>query len=194
MADLSFAQGAEPVILVNEVSGNQATVNSDGSLNIQNNPSFKADLKQLYWCSYAFNLANSGEKMAMYFRNPSGSGKTIKIVDITLGLTNTVSAAAIARIYANPTVSANGTAQSALPAYIGGSQAAAVGLVTSGPTVSVNGSLYLAEQVVSSSLGFSVTVDFDECLILAANNSLLITGDPDGTNRNMLLTITWIEV
>jgi hypothetical protein len=193
VADISLNESDE-VTIADAAGINKLIVNSDGSLNVQNNPSFKADLKQLYWCSYAFNLANSGEKMAMYFRNPSGSGKTIKIIDITLGLTNTVSAAAIARLYANPTVSANGSAQSALPAYIGGSQAAAVGLVTSGPTVSVNGSLYLAEQVVSSSLGFSATVDFDECLILAPNNSLLITGDPDGTNRNMMITITWIEV
>jgi hypothetical protein len=33
MADLNFAQGAEPVTVINETSGNQLVINTDGSLN-----------------------------------------------------------------------------------------------------------------------------------------------------------------
>lgn len=194
MADLSFSQSADPVEVFDSTSGNKLIPNADGSINAQDHAGYKADAKQFYWCSYAFNLASSGEKMAMYFRNPSGSGKTIRIVDLTLSLSNTVGSMAIVRLYVNPTVTANGTAQSANPGYVGGSQAAAVALVTSAPTVTANGTLYGAEHVAGGTSGCTNTVDIAECILLAANNSLLITGDPDGTNRNLLITITWVEV
>lgn len=175
-------------------TGDNLKVNTDGSLNTQSFGSYKSELKQVYWCSYVFNLANTGEKMVLYLRNPSGSGKVLRLLDVTLTLTNTVNSLAIVRFYMNPTATANGTAQTAQPGYVGGSQPAAVGLITSAPTITANGSLYLTEYVSGGTTGYSNTVDLDTCIILAANNSLLITGDPDGTNRSLSITLTWVEV
>jgi hypothetical protein len=194
MADVSLNESDE-VTIADSAGVNKLTVNTDGSINAQDHAAYKAEAKQFYWCSFAFNLASTGEKTALYFRNPSASGKVVKIVDLTIGLTNTVGSMAIVRMYANPTTSANGTALTALPGYIGGSQAASVALLSSGPTVSANGSLYLAEHVSGGTNGTGTReVDLAECILLAAGNSLLLTGDPDGTNRNLLVTITWVEI
>lgn len=175
-------------------TGSNLKVNSDGSLNSQDHAGYKAAADQFYWVSYEYNLANAGEKMALLLRNPSGSGKAVRLVDLTISLTNTVGSMAIIKVYANPTVTANGTSQTTRPGHVGASQSSSVALVTSGPTVSSNGALYTVEHVAGGTAGYSNTVDFTECLILEPNNSILITGNPDGTNRNLALALTWVEI
>jgi hypothetical protein len=193
MADLSVNETDE-VTIAGPDGVNKLVVNTDGSINVEAHAENAALQKTLYIASFDFTLTSSGEKMVLYFRNPNASGKIIKLVDATFGLTNTVSSEAIVRIYANPTVTANGTAVTVSPAYIGGSQAASVALLTTAPTVTANGTQYFAAQTSGGANNNGFHYEFDQALILAANNSLLFTGNPDGTNRGLMVTLSWTEI
>jgi hypothetical protein len=171
-----------------------ALVTSSGGLLQYSLEEYYAETKKVYEISIDINLANTGEKMMVYFRNPNGSGKIIRLINLIACLSNTVSSQAIIRLYANPTVTANGTTATVLPAYIGGSQPSGVSLITTVPTVTANGTQYLSLVVGGGPNYNPCFYEFAENLILAANNSFLLTGNPDGVNRNVLLTLKWMEI
>lgn len=194
MADLPNREKGR-VVVEDGPNGYDLKVNSDGSINVNTSSSSLSLNKQVYSASFDYNLANTGEKLALYLNNPSGSTKIVKLIDLTIGLTNTVSSQAIFRMYVNPTITANGTAVTISPAYIGASQPTATALVYSGPSASANGTQYWAWQINGGpSGGQTMHVDFDGDVLLAANNRILITGNPDGVNRNAIFTLRWAEV
>jgi hypothetical protein len=194
MSDINNNQ-KNTVGIENITSGNDLVVNSDGSINVVDSSSSLSFQKKLYLVSFDFNLATTGEKLVFLLRNPNASGKIVRLVDLTIGLTNTVNCLSTIRMYTGATITTNGTALTVQPAYVGGAQPAGVALATSGPTVSANGSQYFVSQINGGpSGGQSIHYDFDQDFILAANTNLLLTGNPDGTNRNLIITVRWVEV
>lgn len=194
MADLPSDETIEVIVRDSLDSNKELMINSDGSINVLDTSSSLADQKKVYMASYAYNLASSGEKLALYLNNPTGSGKVLKLIDMTVGLTNTVGSMAVIRAYYNPTITANGTAKTISPGYIGGGQAASSMTLFSGASASANGTLFWQFQLTGGTNGGnSIHQDFDQSVILAENNKLLITGDPDGTNRNLIITLRWVE-
>lgn len=131
------------------------------------------------------------ELVALFVKNPSGSGKTLRLRKIVFGNIHTVDGSWVRlRVYSNPTTSADGTSVSINTLAIGsGNTSSATAFVT--PTVSVNGSL-LQDLVVYS--GFSEVYDCDNRWSLAANNTILYTVVADATSRSSNMSLVWEEI
>lgn len=126
----------------------------------------------------------------LLFRNPAASGKVLKIWRIRTD-SDVTNVALNARIYANPTITLNGTSVSAFSRNVGGGAASAVALVTSLPTLSVLGSLLEAWVNGQNSNSFDGAPDFS--MAIQENNSILLTINPSSNNRNCVVSIIWSE-
>lgn len=194
MSDLTSLQGSTPVELINETSGNAAVIDSTGSVKVSPGLFPDQDKAKLYSASFDVNLPTGGTQTNMaLIRNPSGSGKTMRIIEIGTDFTNTVAVSAYYRLYVDPTVTATGTSQTLTSLARGAGAAASAILVYSGPTTSSVGTRIDTWFATGGSTGSGYASDFDGMLTFAANQDLLITGTPDGTNRNTMLTIWWLE-
>lgn len=182
-------------IVIEGADGTDMAVRSVGMIGAYGHAGFMREGKKLYYISENFNLAASGtEARAFLIRNPNGSGKIIRLTDLQVILTNTVGAIAIVRMYHGPTITANGTALTIRNASHGGSPGATGMNAYSGPTISANGTRILSGTITSgTSGGRDLILPFDGSIAIHPNNNLLITGQPDGTNRAMELTLRWSE-
>lgn len=146
--------------------------------------------KRAYQTTYTYSAINSGtEYPVLYIRNPLGSGKTTFIRYITTGNTTGASKSITLRVYANPTVTANGTAVASPSMYVGGGALAPTTLATSVPTVTSNGTV-LSQIVCTNEQG---SLDYDWGLLIAPNNSLLITVTGSANNQTVDTNIIWTE-
>lgn len=150
------------------------------------------DLNYIYSAASSASAASSGaDNPIMYFRNPNASGVKMIILNFfaNTAVTNVVMEY---KVYANPTVSANGTTVDIFSRNIGNSAPAAQGLVTTLPTVTSvgsrlawtsNGQNSNAESVVSEAF-----------LTVQPNNNFLFVADPSSNGRAVNFTIVWAEV
>lgn len=192
MADLSFTQSADPVSIVNDSSGNQLTIGSQGDL-------FSSDFFRLatinnktYGNAFQLNAATAGtDNTAILIRNPNGSGKIFyfKLISAGVEINNVFMTY---KIFANPTVTANGTAQTPVSLNVGGGAGAASALINTLPTVSASGTALVAKLM--SQNGTEVRLAEDGVIALNPNNSLLITADPQSNNRVSAYTLEWAEI
>jgi hypothetical protein len=169
------------------------TVATSGTTVVQLQDASLVSQKQVYQVSFDYNLASTGEKLVFHLNNPSNSGKTVKLTDMFFTLTNSSVMVAILRVYVNPTITGNGNALTISPAYIGASQPSSVMAAYSGPSASANGTQYLSNMVASGTSGSSFVFS-QEGYLLAPGSKLLLTGNPDGVNRNLSLTVRWAEI
>jgi hypothetical protein len=137
------------------------------------------------------NAPSSGNNNPLIlFRNPSGSGKAIYIKAILINVTINGVYADFG-LYASPTVTVNGTTVNGYTRTVG-SGVSPVALVTTVPTVTSPGNL-----LGSYTNGQNCTVLNllpNNYLKLLANQSILITADPQSNNRNFDATIVWTEI
>lgn len=146
--------------------------------------------------SYARGLdismaTSSVDNALLLLRNPAGSGITIWLYRITLGVTPTNTAAEF-KLFGSPTITVNGTTQTAYSRNIGGNFPTASGLLTSLPTISVNGNLMKTVNIGQNSN--SLVLDERFSFAIQPNNSILITGNPTSNARNAAITLCWTEV
>lgn len=135
------------------------------------------------------NITPSGTEAAvLLIRNPAASGKTLKIRNIIEGVVSTNKPTTF-RVYFNPTVTANGTAQTVRNKHIGHATAP-VALASTLPTVTAFGSLLDVAVVVAGV--FIVPEDFT--LQLPENNSILVSVTPTVNNTEVGITVDWAEV
>lgn len=132
------------------------------------------------------------ELPVMLFRNPSGSGRTVKIKMMTFNNSHTVSSGVRFRVYASPTVTADGTGATEVAMDIGSGNTSAAEAFTS-PTISANGNKILDVGCPAFLAGFTVPVVFHAGFQLRANQSILITAVGDGTNRVANVCICYEE-
>lgn len=196
MADQPIDESQEIIIRDGTTSDYELKVNNDGSLNTVDASSSLADTDKIFQISETINITGGAtENNFFLLRNPSGSGKKIKIIDITVGFTNTVNVMAIFKLYASPTITANGTSLTIKPGRIGDSVPSSSMNAYSTPTISARGSQYIAFTAAGGpSTDASYHLDVDQSIIVDDNYDILLTGTPDGTNRGVLLTIRWAEV
>lgn len=137
------------------------------------------------------NMASAGTANPLILmRNLSSSTKTVYLKSIAAGTTIT-NVGANYNVYANPTVTSNGTAQTAVSRTIGSGLTAQL-VVTTLPTISVLGSLISAFSSGQNSNTLQV-IDTNQVKV-PANNSILLTGNPTSNNRNTVATIVWSEL
>lgn len=130
------------------------------------------------------------ELNAQFIKNPSGSGITTNLRNITIGNIHTVDGSWVrVRLYVNPTTSADGSALARNTLDIGSGKTATTTAFTT-PTSSANGT-QIFDFVVYS--GQSFTYNFDDNVGLRPNNTLLITTVADAASRSAILNLVWDE-
>lgn len=154
-----------------------------------NDDSNLADAGKVFSTNFEVSSIGTTEIPVALFRNPSGSGKVIKLIRLTLSNLHTVSSFIRVRAYVAPTVTADGTALTEGCTRIGGS--AGVAEAFSSPTVSANGTR-IAQWVVPA-FAAALIIPLDHLFILDPNTSLLITGQADGTSRVCGGSLIWSE-
>lgn len=159
----------------------------------QDSAQYYCDTNQLYSAAADINCVTaSTDNRILLFRNPSGSGKKIFVWAIVAG--STVTNVAIQfKVFANPTITSNGSTITAYPRNIGNSQPSAVGLVTSLPTITANGG-FISNISVGQNTASSIIFDSSFSVCIQPGNSILLTGNPTSNNRNAAVSIIWAEV
>lgn len=191
MADLPLEESIEIIIRDSTDSTKEATVNADGTLVIRSSIQQLAEQNKVFITNFEVGSIGTTEIPVALFRNPSGSGKTVKLDRLTISnLHQTANTFIRVRAYAAPTVTADGTALTEGCTHIGGS--APVSETFSSPTVSANGTRISQWNVVSSAN--ALVIPLDQVFILDANTQLLITAQADGTNRTLGASLVWAEV
>lgn len=190
MADLNFTQSADPVTIVNDSSGNQAAVNSDGSLVARNNEQQLAAENKVFSTNWEISSVGTTEIPVVLFRNPSGSGKTAKFIRLTISNFATVNSFIRIRAYGAPTVTGDGTGLTEVCTHIG--QAGPVSTTFSSPTVSANGTRFAQWEIPA--FQNALIIPLDMLFLLDANAEVLLTAQADGTNRVFVGSLLWAEV
>ena len=155
-----------------------------------NDDSNLADAQKLFSTNFEVTGIGTTEIAAVLFRNPSGSGKLVKLSRLTVSNLHTVSSFIRVRAYVAPTVTSDGTGLTEGCTYIGGASGVAESF--SSPTVSANGSRIAQWVVPAFSNALIIPLDFQ--FILPANTSMLLTAQADGTNRILGGSLIWAEL
>lgn len=149
---------------------------------------------RVFCTNFEVILATSTEVNAILITNPSTSGKKFVFRHVKSFLTNSTACGAILRRYKNPTITLNGTSQTIVNGWFGSSTASLM-QIYSLPTISVKGTLFTSCLAGSPLSGTGLYVDdYHEDIVLEPGNSVLITGQPDGTNRTLNFSMTWLEI
>lgn len=150
-----------------------------------------ANTDKLFTMNFEVSGVGTTELPVALFRNPSGSGKTVKLARLTMSnLHQTANTFIRVRAYVAPTVTSDGTGLDERCTHVGAAAPVSVGF--SSPTVSANGVRIGQWNVVSSANALVVPLDL--WFILDANTQLLMTAQADGTNRIVAASLIWAEV
>lgn len=150
-----------------------------------------ANTNRMFTLNFEVSGVGTTEIPVALFRNPSGSGKTVKLSRLTISnLHQTANTFIRVRAYVAPTVTADGTGLDERCTHVG--QAAPVSVAFSSPTVSANGVRIGQWNVVSSANALIVPLDL--LFILDANTQMLLTAQADGTARIIAGALLWAEI
>jgi hypothetical protein len=199
MADLPITsdEGGMPVIITDATTtANTVLVESDGS--IYTGDALELDVatgRGFSVVSEVLPLAAT-ETPVFLIKNPNGSGKKLKVSLLILGISPSVGSATgntdLFRLYADPTITTNGTALTInnLDTQTGPPASSMTAFFS--PTIASNGTK-LGTYCVSSQAG-SLTISQNASRVLDANHNWLITqtGIVNGTATG-IIQLEWIE-
>lgn len=194
MADLTLDETKE-VVLVDGAGTNESAIDTSGRLYVGREGVYQLDCekKRLYGLVTEVNLATATEINYLLIRNPAGSGKVLYFQRLTVLLTNTANSSGVIRVYLAPTITSNGTAASIVNTNIGGGGAATVMTAFTSPTISVRGTFAYATRVQGGDGAQPTEINFEGSIAINPGVDLLVTGTPDGTNRNIISSFLWLE-
>lgn len=155
-----------------------------------NDDSNLADAAKVFIANFEVSSIGTTEIPIALFRNPSGSGKTVKLIRFTFSNLHTVTSFIKVRAYAAPTVTSDGTGEAENCTKFGSSAGSAQ--VFSSPTVSSTGTRIA--QWVAPAFSTPAIIPLDQFFILPETAMILITGQADGTNRIFGGSLIWAEV
>jgi len=193
MSDLPYVQDTQQVVITDK-SANEVSVTTVGQALVQNVPYYLSDNDKLFvLSSEPTTTLGTTETALLLFKNPSGSSKQAKIRRIEFSNFSTSDSFIKFRLYKSPTVTTNGTSITTSSLHIGGS---AVAVITPFflPVITANGIKLNAWNVGSYYHTLTLILNLDFELLLDNNNSLLITGQADGSNRSPVINIIWAEI
>lgn len=131
----------------------------------------------------------STETAILQVRNPSGSGKTLRFGRINIG-NQAAAFTALVTLYANPTVTSNGTVLAPAPLQLGNAAASVVNAYTT-PTCSSFGSQIL---VITASISpASPLIELERLLTVPENNVLLFTVTPGILGASITMNTYYLE-
>mgnify|MGYP003577484269 CR=1 FL=1 len=154
-----------------------------------NDDSNLADAGKVFTMNFEVSSIGTTEIPVALFRNPSGSGKVMKLIRLTFSNVHTVTSFIRIRAYVAPTVTSDGTGLVEGCTRIGGTAGSAQ--TFSSPTVSANGTRIA--QWVAPAFAAPTLIPLDHLFILDANTTLLMTAQADGTNRVLAGSLIWSE-
>lgn len=194
MADLSLDETKE-VVLVDGAGTNEGAIDTSGRVYVGHESRFQLDCekKRLYSLIVTLNMATATEIRLLLLRNPAGSGKVMYLQRLQVLLTNNANSSGVIRGYIAPTITANGTAITPVNTNVGGGGAASVLTTFHTPTISVVGTLAFATRVQGGDGAQPTDFDFDGSTAINPGVDVLVTGTPDGTNRELIITLMWLE-
>jgi hypothetical protein len=143
--------------------------------------------------SYAglINMAASTlDNPMLLISNPSNSGKTLIFLRLAVNTTST-NQSTYFNIWANPTVTSNGTSATINRRQVGGT-ATSVALAYTLPTTS--GGLLLAEFYNAINTNTEELILPARTITLLPGNKLLLTGQSSQNNRTAVVTLVWEEL
>lgn len=136
----------------------------------------------------------SAEAPLMLITNPGGSGYKILFQDLQVSCIDVGNGESAIRIYKTPTITANGTTNSAKPIRVGASLPTSAANSYDQPTISANGTrMYTFYVTGGPASGGTYMYNFQSKFILDPGYSILLTGDADGTGRLIGTNIVWAE-
>lgn len=194
MADLTLDETKE-VVLVDGAGTNESVVDTSGRLYTGAEARFQLDCekKRLYSLILTLNMATATEIRLLLLRNPAGSGKVMYLQRLQVLLTNTANSSGVIRGYIAPTITSNGTTITPVNTNVGGGGAASILNTFHTPTISVVGTLAFATRVQGGDGAQPTDFDFDGSTAINPGVDVLLTGTPDGNNREMIVTVMWLE-
>lgn len=191
---MAISQGSTQTTIRDQATGALVGVSSD-RLKVDSTDSgvlTRVTANQFYSFAVDVNMATAGtNNPIVLLRNPNGSGKVIHVWLVDAGAVANNTEAEFS-LFSSPTVTSNGSAITVGSRNIGGGASAAVLLATSLPTVSSNGTRI--EGKVYGQNGNSVELGREFSVAIQANNSLLITGNPNSNGRIAQVTVIWAEI
>lgn len=135
------------------------------------------------------SISGTAETNFMLLRNASGSGKTVRIHQIHIGVRATVTGDnARIRIYRDPTVTANGSALTVRP-ILKSAPISAVMTAYTAPTTSALGTLLITRTLTQAWMD---TMNLDETFYIQQNEIILFTIQPANTGKDHNIMI-WFE-
>jgi hypothetical protein len=135
-------------------------------------------------------IATSVEQPFLLLKNPSGSGKNMRLEKIIFQ--SDANSKNVFRIYRNPTITANGTALTINNLRFSGS--ASIGTVYKISTTTSFGTLITPIIMLGSPAGSNTILDLDLGQFIEQNENLLITIDPSANGLSFAVTVYWVEV
>lgn len=172
-------------------SGNSAIISSQGGRAVDTSEYYLAQQGKVYLASYDVILtASLSEASIGILKNPSGNTKNLHLLRIAIVNLSSSTNDVIAKLYKNPTITANGTVSTPITNIIGGNQAVS-GMslfIPPGITVSANGTRLYSMSIRST------PPNFNALPILVANNNLLLTVTQLVASQTINISLIWAEV
>lgn len=179
-------------------AANRANIDNTGAVKVQGIASgvTSGEVTQLVADGKMFNHANiitqdsSGTDNPLYYiKNPSGSGKILYLWEIMAGVT-AQNQYSIIKLYANPTVTTDGTSKTPVNRLVGSSATADMEIYEI-PTITNEGNLLITMMYPEN--GDTAIYPAAFSIQVKPENSILITGDPKGNNDELALHVAWAE-
>lgn len=123
-------------------------------------------------------------------KNPSGSGKLMRLKEIVMSLHETSGSFSSIKIWRDPTITSDGTALMIFKVK-SDQTATSVAQAFQAPTISSRGTLVNTIQLTG---GGSFIRELDLSRYLVDGKNLLISIDPSGINQQHTITMAWLEV
>jgi len=148
---------------------------------------------RLFVYNSEITLGSSEEPLAL-ITNPVGSGYKLLFQDLQFSCVDVGNGESTLRIYKSPTITSNGTTNTAIPIRVGASLPTSAASSYDEPNISSNGTrIYTFYVTGGPASGGTYMYNFHSKFILDPGYSILVTGDADGNGRLICTNIVWAE-
>lgn len=191
MSDLNVDETQEVIVRAGSTSANELEVNTDGSINVKVSSLPDNDTLLKTFLSVYEGSVGTAQTDTLLITNPAGSGKLlylsgISITPVTNGRTFT------ARLYINPTITANGTLITRSSVQVTTTPPTSAVNVYSLPTISARGTL--VRTYSSGQFQDTANLVQTNLMVISAGRSVLLTNLASSTNSDYAINLAWSEI
>jgi hypothetical protein len=184
-------------------SSGQLLVATAGAAGPSNTEATESVAKRSYQTTITILLHTTNEYAMILFNNPTGSGKTVYIRNITFANTTGANKSVTLKVYADPTVTVAGTPLTATTMYVGSNAPSTATTVTYN-NIGLQGNNNVTQTMTVTNFGTNLStmvatnetsnIDYNWGLLVSPNHKILITALAAANNQNTTINIIWTEV